>query len=807
MEETKEYSPMIKQYLEIKEQYPDYLLFFRLGDFYELFNSDALIVSKELDIILTRKMAGNKQYIPMAGVPHHASEVYAQRLLAKNYKIAICDQLEDAAQTKGLVKRGVVKILTPGTKIVKSDEQNSFIASYVLDGDNYHLAFVDFHTGENYVAKNLNKVEVLDTLRKYSIDEVIVASAQELKWLKNNHIYANQFLDLTNSNSQFENLALINVINYLKMLRQTNKIDLTTSIPLDVNKYMRLDANTINALELITNLNHAHNDSKTVFNLLNTTKTVLGARRLKHLFLNPLIDVNQINQTHKQIEDLIGNNQKLNELVINLKDCYDLERIIVRAGTNNIHPSNILQLFQTLNAYNSLKKNLNWFEEINVELILSEINKTFNLQAIEEESSQFINYGIDDELDQNRKIALNTNEWLNEYLETIKQKIGINQVKIGQNKVFGYYLEISRNAKFDMPEEFTRKQTLSSAERYTTDELNQKEIIIKQAQENMVEMQNSILLNFNAFLVKVKNEIIKVAQQIASFDVIQSFTTNSLALGLVKPEFTNTTKIIGARHLVVEKMIGKANYTANNLSSLEQPIKLITGPNMAGKSTFMKQICVLQIMAQIGSFVPAQEAKLEIKDAIFTRIGSIDDLINSKSTFMLEMEETALALKGATKNSLIVFDELGRGTATFDGLAIAKAVLYHIAKEINALTLFSTHYHELAQLSEEINNIENLYVEVKELNGNISFTHRVKKGSISKSYGINVARLAKLPINITTLATKFIDQFENNAGVISNENLQLESLIIEEIEQLPIDQITPVEALNILQELKNKVKK
>ncbi|MFV0249460.1 MAG: DNA mismatch repair protein MutS [Bacilli bacterium] len=836
-------TPMMKQYLDIKEENEDIILFFRLGDFYEMFFEDAINVSHELELTLTGKNAGLDDKIPMCGIPHHAANIYIEKLVEKGYKIGICEQLEDPKDSKGIVKRGIIQIISKGTII--NDEslveyENNFIGSIIDFNHCYSLVYIDISTGEIYakiIEHNISKL--ISEIVSIGLKEVILTSKIDENI---NTILKNQFKIITTITNEIkelieyiyvyedvENIYYIEGVKHLlTYITNTQKRELKhiQKLVIKENKNnLKLDINTKRNLEITETIRQKQRNYSLIW-LLDKTKTAMGSRMLKSVLENPLIDKEEINRRFDIIDILLKEFILKEDLVNYLYEVYDLERLSGRIAFGNANAKDLLQLKNSLKVLPNIKEILN---KINFYKNIEDLTELYNLleESIYEnppisiKEGYIIKEGYNQELDDLKKLRKGGKDFVARFEEEEKERTGIKNLKIGYNRIFGYYIEVSKGNINLIKDEFgyERRQTLANCERYISPILKEKEALILSAEEKIVEIEYNLFIQIRDKIKEYIPKLQKTAKVISEIDVIQSFSTVSEENNYVRPTFNdeNIVKIIDNRHPVVEHVINK-EYVRNDIIFDENTnILLITGPNMAGKSTYMRQFAITVIMAQSGCFVPATKANLPIFDAIFTRIGASDDLVSGESTFMVEMKEANFAITNATKNSLILFDELGRGTATFDGMALAQAIIEYIHKSIKAKTLFSTHYHELTDLENTLPNLKNIHVSAKEENSNITFLHKIKNGSIDKSYGIHVASLAELPDTVINRADQILKIYEKNE-IKRDKNVQQsiftekfevvkESIVENELKKLNLLEITPLEAMNILYKLQEQSKK
>ena len=844
------YTPMMRQYLTIKEDYPDSLVFFRLGDFYEMFFNDALVASKELEIVLTKRDAGtNNEPVPMCGVPYHAVNNYIEKLSEKGYKIAIVDQMEDA-NNKKIVRREVTRIITPGTNIDEhylEDKNNNYLASIDKDDDHYYFAYTDLSTGDNFVTI-LSKYpdSLYNEINKLQIKEV-VASNRIPKIVKE---YLYNFLNILVSNNPVEQLddyleklytnlnpELTTVCNqllgYLVKTQKRALIHLKNFSFYDTNEFLKLDFNTVRNLELINTIKN-NNFKKTLFNVLDHCATAMGSRFLKRSIMFPLTNLKSINHRLDIVEQLTKNYLLIDDLTKSLSEIYDLERIVGRISYGTLSPKDLLQLKRSLGELPNIKKILYSMKGKELKETADSI-KTFEVltelieNSIKEDAPYllrdggFIKYGYNDELDQVKNINKTNKDFLTNLELREREKTGIKNLKVGYNRVFGYFIEVTKSNLSQIKDEYgyIRKQTTSNSERFITEELKERETLILRSDERALQIELELFEEIRNICKNHCHEIQNVSLLISELDMLVSFSKTAKNNNYVRPEFSmyGEVEIIEGRHPVVEATTSNIFIPNDLVMTPNDLIMLITGPNMSGKSTFMRQTALISIMAQIGSFVSCQYAKLPIYDQIFTRIGATDDITSGESTFMVEMNDVNYALKNATYRSLILFDEVGRGTATFDGMALAQSIIEYLHNNTNAKTLFSTHYHELTNLESSLVNLKNLHVEAKEENDSIIFMHKVLPGATDQSYGINVAKLAKIPDEVIYRAKDILEKLnEHNqidADVLSINNYQkpiiidkrdtVETEIIERIKKVKTDDLKPIDALLLISELKEKL--
>ena len=866
-------SPMMEQYFQIKKEYADTLLFFRLGDFYEMFFEDAKIASKELELVLTGRDCGQEERAPMCGVPFHSADSYIAKLVSRGYKVAICEQVEDPAQAKGIVKRDVVRIVTPGTVIESSmlDEgKNNFLASVYITDKSCGAAFVDVSTGEVHLdsfadssdaARLMNQLGCFDPsevlLNKYasSIKEVVSFVKDRLsaryqvladddyneeacRQAVISHIDENseKFAEFKRNNALL--LAFGSALNYLENAQKTKLENINDVEFFGADKFLNLDLTARRNLEL-TETQIRREKRGSLLWVLDHTKTAMGKRLIRNWVEQPLLNYSLISARQNAVEELVNNTILLDTEMSLLSDMYDLERIMTRIVYGTANAKELRTLSLTIDKLQGIKASLSGaktkmlsgiFEEID---LLEDVNALINAAIVDEppltvREGGMIKKGYNEELDSLHDIVENGKGYLTAVEQSEQEKTGIKKLKIGYNRVFGYYIEVTNSFKDLVPEHYIRKQTLANCERYITQELKELESKVLGAQERIVRIEFEL---FSEIRTKIANELERVrvtGKAVARLDVLCSLAYTAVTNNYVRPTVDTSDEIIikDGRHPVVELMLGGAPFVPNDthLDCGEYRSAIITGPNMAGKSTYMRQVALIVLMAQIGSFVPASSAKIGIVDKIFTRVGASDDLAQGQSTFMLEMTEVADILKNATQKSLIVFDEIGRGTSTFDGMSIARAVLEYTAdkKKIGAKTLFATHYHELTELENSVEGVKNYNTSVKKRGDDITFLRRIVKGAADGSYGVEVAKLAGIPKAVVENAKVILKTLEEqqrvNLGVApkvvakepAEEELQLsfassnKEAFIEKVKDIDVNTLTPIEALTKLFELQKE---
>jgi len=859
-------TPMMKQYMEIKKQHMDKIVFFRLGDFYEMFFDDAIIASKVLDITLTGRDCGMDERAPMCGIPYHAADTYIRKLIENNYKVAICEQVEDPALAKGIVKREIIKIITPGTvtsSIMLDDKKNNYLASIYKSESDIGLSYIDLSTGEfystvidndrwNFVIDEVNRLSPSEILM--NIDEPSISSAY-----KNSNILDKRYYNLNECTQRLkiqfkvetvEGLGLDKeaavkasgaILLYLDETQKNSLLNINKIKCYNITNYMILDKNTRRNLELIETIRD-RNKKGSLLSILDKTSTSMGARLLRQWIEKPLLSAEEINNRLDAVEELYNKYLLREELKEYLKSVYDIERLGSRIALGTANAKDMISFKNSLVNLPNIKSVLSNFKS----LILNNLYRNFDDLAdlydlidksINEEApyslkeGNLIKEGYNEDIDKYREASRNGKQWIIELEQMERNRTGIKSLKIGYNKVFGYYIEVTKANIDSVPEDYIRKQTLANAERYITPKLKELEDIVLNSDEKLIELEYEVFISIRREIATHIGRIQDTAHAIAILDCLCSYAEISQNNEYVRPivgDF-DTIEIRDGRHPVVEAQSMMSGFVPNDtfMDCDENRFLIITGPNMAGKSTYMRQIALIILMAQIGCFVPASYAKLGIVDRIFTRIGASDDLASGQSTFMVEMTELANIINSATKKSLVVLDEIGRGTSTFDGLSIAWASIEYISdkSKLGCKTLFATHYHELTELENKIPGIKNYYIAVEEKGKDIIFLRKIRRGSISGSYGIHVARLAGVPEEIIERAYEIlevIDVKEKNTEIkISakrnrkepkniSEDLNLFNYAIyelaEEIKNIDINNITPLEALNKLNMLKEKVK-
>ncbi|UQS83909.1 DNA mismatch repair protein MutS [Bombilactobacillus thymidiniphilus] len=853
MPQTTKDTPMMQQYLSIKKDYPDAFLFYRIGDFYEMFYDDAVKGAQILELTLTARNKNASDPIPMCGVPHHAADSYIEILVEKGYKVAICEQLEDPKDAKGMVKRGIIKLVTPGTNLdAKPDQskENNYLAAVYLKQEQYYLAYTDFSTGEVKVTTLANLAQVQDELLNLRAKEVVVpadTSEQIITKLQQLGIMISK-QELTQDHAEVafvnQNLAdtqqkkvVTYLISYLVETQKRSLTHLQLAQSYELNKYLQMDHNAQSNLELFRSL-RTGDKSGTLTWLLDETKTAMGGRLLKQWLQRPLMDATELKARQATVQLLLDNFFQRGSLQDYLTKVYDLERLAGRIAFGSVNGRDLIQLMTSLQQVPNIKAILRDIQAPILDNLVATMPDCSTLESligkaivtdppISVTEGNIICDGYNELLDKYRSAMQNGKAWIAQLQAKEQEVTGIKNLKIGFNRVFGYYIEVTNANKSQVPtDRYERKQTLTNAERYITPELKEKEQLILEAEEKSVTLEYELFKEVRDKIKQHLADLQVLAQILARLDVLQGFAVVSETYHYVCPEFTkqNNIQIDAGRHPVVEKVLGKQDYIANDIKmDPKTAVLLITGPNMSGKSTYMRQMALTVIMAQVGCFVPAQKAVLPIFDHIFTRIGAADDLIAGNSTFMVEMMEANDALQHATNKSLIIFDEIGRGTATYDGMALAQAIIEYLNKHIQAKTMFSTHYHELTQLADELTTVKNVHVDATQENGQLVFLHKVLPGPADKSYGIHVAKLAGLPDTLLQRAQAILTDLEakdtnlqsKTAVTISepvddqlslfNTVSDMQQQLLDDLKTVNLMKMTPLAALNYLAELQSKL--
>lgn len=835
----KKYTPMMQHYLKMKEENPDAILFYRLGDFYEMFFDDAKLVSQELDLVLTGRSAGVEEKVPMCGVPFHAANSYISRLVKRGYKVAICEQLEDPCNSKGLVDRGIVKIVTPGTYMdsTMDAKTTNYMASCDISSFEITVVYCELSTGElKYQTLQRSLVALQKALLEQNVSELVCPMAMDKKWMSALEEMETILISKHKKSSvDSQDLPLLNGIEseslkeafalLMAYLKDTQKQHIDHFLPIesmDKDKVLVMDYETKNHLELVSSQS-TNAKAESLWSFMDKCQSAMGSRLLKRWIEYPLIDANKIAKRQAAIKDLKENFMLRENLKEHLVYVYDMERLASRMAYGSASPRDVLQLVATLEHAKpilDLAISLDSYPEFSQVPDCQELYNEIKNAIVENppltlKEGGVFNDGYNQELDEVRRIAKKGKDFILELEAKERERTGVKSLKVGYNRIFGYFIEVRNGNLSNIKDEFGyhAKQTLANATRFVTQELKEKEEQILHAQETKVKLEQSL---FNDLLLRIKRDLFDLhacAQALSTIDVLVSLAILASEKGYVCPVFHPgyNVNVVEGKHPILDDRMKKKRYVSNDWKmSEDEHVQLITGPNMGGKSTYMRQNALLVVMAQMGSFIPAKTAELPIFDRIFTRIGASDDILTGKSTFMVEMIEANAALCYATKHSLILFDEIGRGTATYDGMALAQAMLEYIDEAIGAKTLFSTHYHELTDLEKEHPSMHNVHVDVREEKNEIEFRYRIIDGKADKSYGINVARLAHLPKVVLDRAAQLLTNFENQdnnqnyqPSLFVMEQVQPEkSKLLQQLQELDIDSMTPRDALDCLYELK-----
>ena len=867
-----EFSPMMQHYLETKKQYKDCVLFYRLGDFYEMFFDDAEIVSRELELTLTGKDCGQEKRAPMSGIPYHAADSYIAKLIEKGYKVAICEQVEDPKQAKGIVKREVIRVVTPGTVIESNlleEKKNNYIMAIYKSGLYFGISVCDISTGEflaTQIVEHNNFARLLDEISRYSPAEIIVSdmmfnSKTEIEKIKERfetyiskeseesfdgeyELLSGMYNIIDDKNEKIKNLsdkklaiyAINALLKYLEDTQKTSLDHINTIKIYNTTRYMALDINARRNLE-ITEKMRDKSKKGTLLWVLDKTSTSMGGRLLRRWLNDPLIDRKEINDRLDAVEELKDSIILRGDVIEALKKVYDIERLAGKISYGNANGRDMISLKNSFKQLPEIKKVLSTtgagllkeiYENIDT---LNDIYEIIEKSIVDEppigvKDGGIIKIGYDPEIDKLKLATTEGKKWILELEAKEREQTGIKGLKVGFNKVFGYFIEVTKSNLSMVPDRYVRKQTLTNCERYITEELKNLENQILGAEERVVTLEYNAFCEIRSSIEKQIQRIQKTATLVSTLDVLVSFATVAEDMNYVKPEVDNggVIDIKEGRHPVIEKMISNSNFVPNDtyLDEEGNRLAIITGPNMAGKSTYMRQVALITLMAQVGSFVPASYAKIGVVDKIFTRVGASDDLSMGQSTFMVEMMEVATILKEATKNSLVILDEIGRGTSTYDGLSIAWAVAEFIAdkEKCGAKTLFATHYHELTELENKVEGVKNYSIAVKEKGEDIIFLRKIVDGGTDESYGVHVARLAGVPQVVTKKANEILQSLERR-NVLNNKIIEQapkkESAdqidmynykiaeVAHEIDRIDFNQLTPIDALNTLVKIKEKL--
>ena len=867
-----EFSPMMQHYLETKKQYKDCVLFYRLGDFYEMFFEDAEIVSRELELTLTGKDCGQEKRAPMSGIPYHAADSYIAKLIEKGYKVAICEQVEDPKQAKGIVKREVIRVVTPGTVIESNlleEKKNNYIMAIYKSGLYFGISVCDISTGEflaTQIVEHNNFARLLDEISRYSPAEIIVSdmmfnSKTEIEKIKERfetyiskeseesfdgeyELLSGMYNIIDDKNEKIKNLsdkklaiyAINALLKYLEDTQKTSLDHINTIKIYNTTRYMALDINARRNLE-ITEKMRDKSKKGTLLWVLDKTSTSMGGRLLRRWLNDPLIDRKEINDRLDAVEELKDSIILRGDVVDALKKVYDIERLAGKISYGNANGRDMISLKNSVKQLPEIKKVLSTTGAGLLKEIYENIDTLDDIYEIIEKSivdeppigvkdGGIIKIGYNPEIDKLKLATTEGKKWILELEAKEREQTGIKGLKVGFNKVFGYFIEVTKSNLSMVPDRYIRKQTLTNCERYITEELKNLENQILGAEERVVTLEYNAFCEIRSSIEKQIQRIQKTATLVSTLDVLVSFATVAEDMNYVKPEVDNggVIDIKEGRHPVIEKMISNSNFVPNDtyLDEEGNRLAIITGPNMAGKSTYMRQVALITLMAQVGSFVPASYAKIGVVDKIFTRVGASDDLSMGQSTFMVEMMEVATILKEATKNSLVILDEIGRGTSTYDGLSIAWAVAEFIAdkEKCGAKTLFATHYHELTELENKVEGVKNYSIAVKEKGEDIIFLRKIVDGGTDESYGVHVARLAGVPQVVTKKANEILQSLERR-NVLNNKIIEQapkkESAdqidmynykiaeVAHEIDRIDFNQLTPIDALNTLVKIKEKL--
>ena len=839
--ETQNFTPMVEQYLEVHKQYPDVILFFRIGDFYEMFMEDAELVSRELQLFLTKKACGNNQFIPMCGIPHRAYLSYCQKLVDRGYKVGICEQVEDPKLTKKLVKRDVIQIITPGANLDLVTTENNFTASLGVYNGFAVICYADLSTGEmNCINLEPTKENILEHLLSIDARELVVPTTMDANLIlyikKNSNIvvsYSNDSKTSIEIDYLFDNLkderqidCAARLYNYLVTMERRNLDYFKPVKNLMGNKRMKIDYSAQSNMELVRSL-----DGKTfgtLYWLLNKTKTPMGSRYLKKQILEPSASEEEINHRLDLTSCFVAHYLERENLREDLSYCFDMERLIARMGYENCNGHDLLQLKKSLQIIpkllgdlsgindnkplEELKQNLGDYKDL-TDLLEKAISEDCPITIQE---GEIFKKGYNGELDSLIELTTDAKDWINRFEVREKERTGIHNLRVGYNTVFGYYIEISQSQLNQIKPEFgyIRKQTIKTGERFITEELKDQEGKILRAGDERKALEYRLFKELRKYVSGFTDRIQKTSLSLAQLDYYLDLAFVASENNYIKPQFNHekTIDVIEARHPIIEKASPETLFVTNDYHmSKDTDVLIITGPNMGGKSTYMKEFGLIVLMAQIGSFVPAKECSIPVFDSLFTRIGASDNLIKGQSTFMTEMSEVALALSKANDNSLFLFDEIGRGTATFDGMAIAQSIIEYIVRHVRCKTFFSTHYHEITTLTEKISQVKNIHCEVKEEDGEVTFLYKMKEGSMDRSYGVNVAKLAGLPDEIIERADELLLSLESQSSIHDSQIREIKPAekkkdpVIEELKALDPMTLSPLDALNYLINLKKRI--
>lgn len=848
-------TPMMEQYYQIKEQYPDAFLFYRVGDFYELYEDDAVKGAQILELTLTHRSNKSENPIPMAGVPHMAVDSYVNTLVEKGYKVAICEQLEDPKKAKGMVKRGIIQLVTPGTKMAQGpddSQESNYLTSVVEKAGGYGLAYSDLSTGEIFATHVKHYAEVVNELLSLRTREVVFAgnlSASDRESLQKANITVSEPAELEGEHAEIsyvqqkltdsmEKAAVRQLVVYLLATQKRSLAHLQVAESFEIGQYLQM-ANTVQRNLELTQSATTGKKQGSLFWVLDKTTTAMGGRLLKQWLSRPLLSLDRINQRQQMVQALLDDYFTRENIVDSLKGVYDLERLSGRVAFGNVNPRELLQLAKSLEATKPIIQALaesgnpdleKYGQGIDPQSELAEsiTNCLVDQPPISAKDGGIIRAGVSEDLDRYREAMNGGKKWLAQMEMEERQRTGIDNLKIGYNRVFGYFIQVSKGNVAKVPQDrYTRKQTLTNAERYITPELKEHENLILEAESRSTDLEYELFSQLREAVKAHIPALQELGRQLAALDVFVSFAQDAEEKNYCRPSFSSKNEIAvkNGRHPVVEAVLPAGSYIPNDLVMDEDTsIYLITGPNMSGKSTYMRQLALIAIMAQIGSFVPADSAKLPVFDQVFTRIGAADDLYSGKSTFMVEMSEANEALQHASSRSLVLFDEIGRGTATYDGMALAGAIIKYLHDKVGAKTLFATHYHELTELDETLPHLKNIHVGATEENGKLIFLHKILPGPADQSYGIHVAKLAGLPRAVLREASSMLKRLEaEGAREINPSSQQLDLFspvevveenplkaeqeeLLDEISQVNLNEKTPLEVMQLVADWQQALK-
>ena len=848
-------TPMMEQYYQIKEQYPDAFLFYRVGDFYELYEDDAVKGAQILELTLTHRSNKSENPIPMAGVPHMAVDSYVNTLVEKGYKVAICEQLEDPKKAKGMVKRGIIQLVTPGTKMAQGpddSQESNYLTSVVEKAGGYGLAYSDLSTGEIFATHVKHYAEVVNELLSLRTREVVFAgnlSASDRDSLQKANITVSEPAELEGEHAEIsyvqqkltdsmEKDAVRQLVVYLLATQKRSLAHLQVAESFEIGQYLQM-ANTVQRNLELTQSATTGKKQGSLFWVLDKTTTAMGGRLLKQWLSRPLLSLDRINQRQQMVQALLDDYFTRENIVDSLKGVYDLERLSGRVAFGNVNPRELLQLAKSLEATKPIIQALaesgnpdleKYGQGIDPQSELAEsiTNCLVDQPPISAKDGGIIRAGVSEDLDKYREAMNGGKKWLAQMEMEERQRTGIDNLKIGYNRVFGYFIQVSKGNVAKVPQDrYTRKQTLTNAERYVTPELKEHENLILEAESRSTDLEYELFSQLREAVKAHIPALQELGRQLAALDVFVAFAQDAEEKNYCRPSFSSKNEIAvkNGRHPVVEAVLPAGSYIPNDLVMDEDTsIYLITGPNMSGKSTYMRQLALIAIMAQIGSFVPADSAKLPVFDQVFTRIGAADDLYSGKSTFMVEMSEANEALQHASSRSLVLFDEIGRGTATYDGMALAGAIIKYLHDKVGAKTLFATHYHELTELDETLPHLNNIHVGATEENGKLIFLHKILPGPADQSYGIHVAKLAGLPRAVLREASSMLKRLEaEGAREINPSSQQLDLFspvevveenplkeeqeeLLDEISQVNLNEKTPLEVMQLVADWQQALK-